>query len=103
MNSLQNEMSQYNRLILYVEYANETSLILNGDEVFAYLYDKIAMDMYTKQQSFLDANIARTEAILKRIFAWFAFYLFCKLGFYILKQLFGVSRPAPIRIIINQH
>lgn len=95
-------MTQYHRLILYVEYANETSVILNGEEVFAYFYDKIAMDMYTKQQYYLDANIAKTEAILKRIFAWFAFYLFCKVGFYILKQLFGVSRSAPIRIIVNQ-
>jgi hypothetical protein len=59
-------MSQYHRLILYIEYANETSAILNGEEVYAYFYNNFAMDMYINKQSRMDATDAKIEMYIKR-------------------------------------
>jgi len=96
-------MSQYHRLILYIEYANETSAILNGEEVYAYFYNNFAMDMYINKQSRMDATDAKIEMYIKRALSWFAFYLFCRMAIYIIKQLRGALISPPIRIVINEY
>ena len=93
----------YRELTLYIKYVNETSVILNGDEAFNYLYNKIAMDIYTKQQSTVDTTKAQMEANIKWILSWFVFYLFCRMVFYILKRLFGAGGKRPIRVVVNDY
>jgi len=73
------QMSQYNQLTLYIEYANQTSVTLIGEEAFTYFYDKIAMDIYTKQQSNLEATNRKIEANITLLLSYFAFFLFCVL------------------------
>ncbi len=104
---MNNQLSEYRELILYVDYHNETSLVLNGEEVFNYLYNKIAMDIYTKGQSRLDTTDAENKATIKWMLSCFVFYLFCRMVFYILRYivrlLFGFSKPKPIRIVVNDY
>jgi len=97
------QMSQYNKLILYIEYANETSAILNGEEVFAYFYDKIVMDIYKERRFRMDTENAKIEIYTKRLLSWFAFFLFCRIVFYIVKFICGFSKSKqPIRVVVNR-
>lgn len=97
------KMSQYNTLTLYIKYANETSAILNGEEVFAYFYDKIAMDIYKERRFRMDAEGTKIEIYTKRLLSWFAFFLFCRMVFYIVKLLCGFSKSKPIRVVVNDY
>ena len=86
------DMSQYHRLILYIEYANETSAILNGEEVFTYfhdklyndVYNKVAMDIYNSHRANLKVIETNLEATMKWMLSWFVFYLFCRFVFYVI-------------------
>ena len=97
------DQTQYRQLTLYIRYVNDTSVTLNGDEAINYFYNKIAMDIYTKQQSTVEATKAQMEANIKWILSWFAFYLFCRMVFYILKRLFGAGGKRPIRVVVNDY
>ena len=104
---MNNQISEYRELTLYVDYHNETSLVLNGEEVFNYFYNKIAMDIYTKGRSRLDTTDVENKVTIKWMLSWFVFYLFCRMVFYILRYivrlLFGVLKPKPIRIVVNDY
>ena len=97
------QMSQYKSLTLYIQYANETSTILDGEEVFTYFYDKIAMDIYNKRQSNQELTNKQIEATVKMLLSWFSFFLFCRIVFYIVKLVCGFSKSKqPIRIVVNR-
>ena len=97
------DQTQYRQLTLYIRYVNDTSVTLNGDEAVKYFYEKIAMDIYTKQQSTVDATKSQMEANVKWLLSWFAFYLFCRMVFYILKRMFGAGIQKPIRVVVNDY
>ena len=101
-------LSQYHRLILYIEYANETSAILNGEEVFTYfhdkLYNKVAMDIYNSHQANLKVIETNIEATVKWMLSWFVFYLFCRFVFYIIRRIFNFtsSNAKHVHIILTK-
>jgi len=97
------QMSQYNQLTLYIEYANQTSVTLSGEEAFTYFYDKISMDIYTKQQSNLEATNRKIEANIRLLLSWLAFYVFWRMLLYFVKLLFVPSKSKPVRIILNKY
>ena len=97
------QMSQYNQLTLYIEYANQTSATLIGEEAFTYFYDKIAMDIYTKQQSNLDETNRKIEANIRLLLSWLAFYVFWRMLLYFVKLLFVPSKSKPVRIVLNKY
>jgi hypothetical protein len=100
------DMSQYHRLILYIEYANETSAILNGEEVFTYfhdkLYNKVAMDIYNSHQANLYDIQGKLESTMKWMLSWLAFYLFWRFVFYIIRRIFKFASGKPIHIILTK-
>ena len=106
-------MSQYHRLILYIEYANETSSILNGEEVFTYfhdklyndVYNKVAMDIYNSHQANFKVIESNLEATVKWMLSWFVFYLFCRFVFYVIRIVFKLMKftsAKPIHIILTK-
>lgn len=110
-------LSQYHRLILYIEYANETSAILNGEEVFTYfndklyndvyndVYNKVAMDIYNSHQANFKVIESNLEATVKWMLSWFVFYLFCRFVFYIIRIVFKLTKftsAKPIHIILTK-
>jgi hypothetical protein len=114
-------MSQYHRLILYIEYANETSSILNGEEVFTYfhdkvyndvynkvyndVYNKVAMDIYNSHQANFKVIESNLEATVKWMLSWFVFYLFCRFVFYVIRIVFKLTKfttAKPIHIILTK-
>ena len=109
-------LSQYHRLILYIEYANETSAILNGEEVFTYfhdklyndvyndVYNKVAMDIYNSHQANFKVIESNLEATVKWMLSWFVFYLFCRFVFYIIRRIFNFtsSNAKHVHIILTK-
>lgn len=83
---------------MYIEYANETSEILYGEDAYAYFYNKIAMDIYTTRESRVSETNAIIEENVKWLLSWFAFWMFCRIALYLIKRL-----VTPIRIVVNDY
>jgi hypothetical protein len=98
-----NQTSQYRHLTLHIEYDNETSLILTGEEAFNYFYNKIVMDIYAKERSSRDMTDAFIEENIKWLMSWFVFIMFWRMVFYLLRLLIGASKSKPSRIVVNRY
>jgi hypothetical protein len=96
-------ISQYNHLLLYAEHINGTSVIYNGDDVYNYFYNKIAMDIYVKQQSSIDAIVMKNAQIIKRLLYWVVFYFFCRMIFNFVKRIVCVSKNTKVRVIVSKN
>ena len=92
------KMHPYHNLTLYIDRANGTLEILHDQEAYTYLYNKIAMDIYMKQQSTVSKTSAIIEENVKWLLSLFIFWMFCRMVIYIIKRL-----VTPIRIIVNDY